>query len=110
MKPDQYVVEAMRSLKLGNSQQFNLNHSLHGIMSEAGEIADTIKKHIIYEQPLNVENIEEEVGDILWYLALLCYATNVSLEAAMQRNIEKLWKRYPEKFTPEAAAARADKA
>lgn len=109
MTPDQYVRDAMRSLKEVPNFHYNLNHSLHGLSSEVGEIADIIKKHIIYEQPFNRSHMEEELGDLMWYIALMCYANGFSLEAIMQQNIAKLMKRYPEKFTPEAAAARADK-
>lgn len=109
MKADEYVKAAMRSLKESSDLHFNLNHALHGLCSETGEIADTIKKHIVYVQPLNVANLDEEIGDLMWYVALLCYANNLSLEACMQHNIQKLMKRYPEKFTPQAALARADK-
>lgn len=110
MRPDEYVQQAMRSLKHGQSFQYQLNHSLHGLASEVGEIADTIKKHIIYEQPFDRANMEEELGDLLWYIALMCNINGFSLEEIMQKNIAKLMKRYPNKFTPEAAAARADKA
>lgn len=109
MTPDQYVVEAMRSLKRGQDLHYDLNHSLHGLISESGEIADTVKRHIIYEQPLDVDNLEEEIGDLMWYVAVMCYVNNISLEKAMKRNIDKLLKRYPEKFTTEAAVKRADK-
>jgi NTP pyrophosphatase (non-canonical NTP hydrolase) len=107
--PDDYIIEAMRTLRDHSSLHFQLNHALQGLISETGEIADTIKKHVIYDQTLDVGNIEEEIGDLMWYIALLCYVNGISLEVAMTRNIDKLRKRYPEKFTPEAAAARADK-
>lgn len=109
MLPDQYVQHAMRSLKKGQSFPFNLNHALHGLCSETGEIAHTIKKHIIYEQPFDTQNAKEEIGDLMWYVALFCHATGISLEEAMHQNIAKLMKRYPDAFSPEAAMARADK-
>lgn len=109
MNPDEYVEQAMRTLRSDPDHHFQLNHALHGLASEVGEIADAIKKHIVYGQPLDVDNLEEEVGDLLWYIALLCYSNAFSLETVMIRNIVKLAKRYPDKFTPEAAVARADK-
>lgn len=109
MTPDQYVVDAMRSLKDVPNFHYNLNHSLHGLVSETGEIAHTIKKHIIYEQPFDRDNMEEELGDLLWYVALMCHTNGFSLEKIMRQNINKLKKRYPEKFTPQDAIARADK-
>lgn len=86
-----------------------LQHALLGITSEAGEIADTIKKCVIYEQPLDRMNIAEEIGDIMWYIALLANACDLDLGVCMEQNIKKLQKRYPEKYTDAAAAARADK-
>lgn len=99
----------MRTLRPGPDLAFYLNHALHGLASEVGEIADTIKKHLIYGQQLNVENLKEEVGDLCWYIALLCYANNISLEEAMVENVAKLKRRYPEKFSEELAAKRLDK-
>lgn len=107
--PDDYVVQAMRSLKDDQSFQYQLNHSLHGLVSEVGEIADIIKRHIIYEQRFDRENMKEELGDLMWYIALMCRLNGFSLAEIMHENIVKLRKRYPEKFTPEAAVARADK-
>jgi NTP pyrophosphatase (non-canonical NTP hydrolase) len=110
MLPDEYVEAAMRSLKKNQTQQYDLAHALMGLASETGEIAHTIKKHIIYEQPLDRKNLQEEIGDLMWYVAVACFTTGISLETAMLANIKKLMKRYPETFTPEAAMARADKA
>ncbi len=90
-----------------------LQHAMLGITSEAGELADTVKKHVIYGQPLKVvgeASITEEIGDLLWYAALLANATGICLETCMDLNIEKLAARYPERFTEFHAAKRLDKA
>lgn len=84
-------------------------HAKLGIDSESGELADTIKKCLIYNQSFDVENIVEECGDILWYIALMLKACDCTIEQCMQRNIDKLKIRYPEKFSEQDALERKDK-
>lgn len=84
-------------------------HAKLGIDSESGELADAIKKCLIYKQPMDLENIKEECGDLLWYIALLLTATGFDMEECMQVNIDKLKIRYPEKFTEKLAKERRDK-
>lgn len=86
-----------------------LLHAQLGIASEAGELADALKKYAIYGRLLDLSNINEELGDLLWYISLACDAIGLSMADVMNHNINKLRIRYPEKFTEEAAAKRADK-
>ena len=46
----------------------NLSHIILGLLGESGEFADCIKKAKIYNKLLDVENLIEESGDILFYL------------------------------------------
>lgn len=44
-------------------------HRLHmaiGISGEAGELLDAIKKATIYRKPLDIANVREECGDLLF--------------------------------------------
>lgn len=87
----------------------DLLHAILGISGEAGELVDGFKKHLIYGKPLDVENLREEAGDILWYMALLLRTIDTTFEDVMEMNITKLMIRYPDKYTDQAAIARADK-
>lgn len=89
--------------------QADILHAILGMSGEVGELVDGFKKHLIYNKPIDVANLREEAGDTLWYMALLFRTINVDFEQIMQENIDKLKKRYPEKYTDEAAIARADK-
>lgn len=89
--------------------QRHILHAQLGLTTELGEITDTLKKHFIYKQPLDIGNLEEEIGDVMWYLALLTNALELSLSICMERNIDKLKVRYPEKFTTDLAKERLDK-
>lgn len=107
---DEYQKFAMRTAKDFGSYQMNLTHAALGISSDAGELVDAIKKHVIYGKPLDRPNVIEEIGDCLWFLTLAADCLGIRLQHCANENIEKLKKRYPEKYSDEAAIARADKA
>lgn len=90
-------------------KSIELIHAQFGICSESGELADALKKWLIYGQQLDKQNIREECGDLMWYIALALKSVDMEMSETMLQNIEKLQKRYPEKFTEQAALARADK-
>ncbi len=84
--------------------KMQLLNGLVGLVDEVGELASATKKHIEYNQPFDVTNVKEEIGDCFWRLAQICDAVGLSFEQCMQANIDKLQKRYPEKFSDEQAA------
>lgn len=114
MTPQEYQQAAQRTecnynkaqQMLSGHRQQRLLHGAIGLCTESGELADALKKHIFYAQPLNTENVFEELGDILWYIAIICNEMNWPLEEVMAANIAKLKVRYPQKFTEHAAANR----
>lgn len=46
-------------------------HAALGICSEAGELADPIKAHVMYNKLLDRENVIEEMGDLEFFLSML---------------------------------------
>jgi len=60
-----------------------------GLTSEAGEVAGKVKK-LIRDGKGDKESIAYEVGDVLWYCAVLASELGVSLNTIMQKNLEKL--------------------
>lgn len=98
-------------LKNLTPEQANLWHMATGIGGEAGEIEDCIKKHVIYQKPLDVENIKEELGDLLFYMSNLMQSVGLSFKEVLQHNIDKLSVRYSSgKYSNAQAQERADKA
>lgn len=69
-----------------------------GLSGEVGEFNDMIKKWIFHEKELDINHLEKECGDILWYIALMCNSFGWNLGEIMQMNIDKLKARYPEGF------------
>lgn len=86
-----------------------LIHAGIGMSGEAGEVLDTLKKSMMYGQPIDAVNLKEECGDILWYMAIMLDQIDSSFEEVMEQNVIKLRKRYPAGFTEKDAIARADK-
>lgn len=84
----------------------DLLHASMGLVTEAGEFQDMLKKHFFYGKERDDVNLKEEIGDILWYCAVALEALGSDFESVMQTNIDKLKARYPEKFTEEAAENR----
>lgn len=61
-----------------------------GLVGESGEVAEKIKKAIREGDPEYIDEAEDELSDVLWYLARLADELGVSLEELAERNLEKL--------------------
>lgn len=48
-------------------------HATMGLRTELAELLDALKKRLIYGKPIDVTNVLEECGDILWYAALYAH-------------------------------------
>jgi NTP pyrophosphatase (non-canonical NTP hydrolase) len=71
-----------------------LFHLLLGLVGETGEIAEKAKK-IVRDKDSDfsqwdLEDLKKELGDTLWYLAVLADYFNIPLEDVAQLNIAKL--------------------
>lgn len=83
-----------------------LIHACMGMQTETAEFTDALKKSIFYGKTLDVVNLKEELGDLLWYVSIAMDELGTNYEAEMQRVIKKLKARYHEKFTEEKAENR----
>lgn len=81
-------------------------HAAMGMVTEAAEVIDMLKKHFIYGKPFDPVNLLEEVGDEEWYCALMLRATGYSFKEAFEKNVAKLQARFPDKFSEHAALNR----
>lgn len=79
-----------------------------GLTGEAGEVSDLVKKGIFHEKGIDLEHLKKELGDCVWYLAMICDACGFTLDDVMQTNIDKLKVRYPEGFDTYRANNRAE--
>ncbi len=105
MKTESQDFEAVAS-RVGTRSMLRILHATMGVSTEAGELLDAVKKTLFYGKPLDTVNLKEEVGDLFWYMAILCDELGLSFEEAMERNIAKLKARYGDKFSEEMAQNR----
>jgi NTP pyrophosphatase (non-canonical NTP hydrolase) len=90
--------------------EVHLLHMLLGLSGEVGELIDGIKKQVIYRQPLDGDNVLEELGDIEFYLEGIRQGLNLTRDEIVRANIAKLTIRYAsQKYSDLAAQQRADK-
>lgn len=90
--------------------QDELHHHTTGMAGEAGELLDATKKVWVYDKPVDLENIVEEMGDLRWYYQSMLNMLGLTDEDIQAANTAKLMKRYPSgAYSNAQAIARADK-
>ena len=87
-------------------RNIRLLHAAMGLVTEAGEFLDVLKKFMFYGKPIDRVNLAEELGDSQWYAAIGCDALGVTMIETMNKNIRKLKKRFPDKFESHLAIHR----
>lgn len=112
MNVDRYKEQAMRTNDHRSSQRLmefsfkpnqrwdmaQLFNATLGLSGEVGEFNDLLKKSIFHEKEWDEKHLQSELGDILWYIALICDTFNWNLDYIMRMNLHKLESRYPEGF------------
>ena len=106
MKLNKYVEWTGNTCASLDSKLMDDLHMLLGLATEIGELQDVYKKHIAYGTSLDVVNIKEEVGDIMFYVASFCRMNHFDLEKILETNRLKLESRYPNKFSSKNALNR----
>ena len=79
-----------------------------GMSGEVGEFNDMVKKWIFHEKLLDIEHAQKEIGDVLWYIAMICHSFCWDMDEIMKQNIDKLKARYPEGFDVVKSAHRKE--
>ena len=105
MKGNEYQELAARTINKHLEDYEIEYHSLHGMVSEVGEIHSIYQK--VYQgHVFDWTHLQLELGDLLWFIAEFCTANGWKLEDIMQMNIDKLSNRYPEGFNEEESKHR----
>lgn len=108
MNFNEYQKAAMRTLGGISDTRDMMNLGALGISGEAGEVTDYIKKILFHGHELDPEKLAKELGDVLWYIALLSETIGMDMETIAGMNVEKLRKRYPEGFSSSASLEREE--
>lgn len=95
---DSYQRASARTINTDLGYQDQLANAGLGISDEAGEVAGILKKALFQEHGINAAELVAEMGDVLWYLALLATTMGFSLGDVAAANVKKLEQRYPKGF------------
>ena len=61
-----------------------------GLAGEVGELASLFAKHWRGDGPLTSDKLEAELGDVLWFVAMLADEIGCDLSEVAQNNLDKL--------------------
>ncbi len=78
--------------------QYRLCNWSMGLCGEVGEFSELIKKHVFHSKELDKDKCLKELGDVMWYLAIVAKELGISLQDIASANIAKLAARYPNGF------------
>jgi NTP pyrophosphatase (non-canonical NTP hydrolase) len=90
---DKIQRRALNTWHIKLSTHLQYRHALLGLIGEAGEIANQYKKHLF--KPGHESTRDErldELGDTLYYLAILAHLDDCTIDELSRLNYEKLTK------------------
>jgi len=65
-----------------------------GVAGEAGEVLEKWKKIVVYKKgkvsKKDKDELAKELGDVVWYIAVMAHDLGLSFDDIMGRNVEKL--------------------
>lgn len=65
-------------------QKENMYYACMGLVEETGEIIAELRKPLFkgnfHEKPLDTEEIKKELGDLMWYIAVICKNANIDTD------------------------------
>ena len=92
MKLSEYQKEAVKTAIF--DEKYKLMYPTLGLAGEAGEIANKVKKIFRdFDGEITEDHkteLEGELGDVLWYLAIVAYDLDLDLGKIAQHNLDKL--------------------
>src|SRR6476619_6461444 len=96
MECDDYQRAALRTARDKDAPD-EFMHLVLGLVGEAGEIAEKVKKLVRDNNSdvtrLDRDDMAAELGDVLWYTAVLANFLGLSLDDVAQRNVDKIAER-----------------
>lgn len=85
MNLEEYKNIALQRLNksIVSNQKENMYYACMGLVEETGEIIAELRKTLFkgnfHEKTLDVEEIKSELGDLIWYISLICKNTNIDM-------------------------------
>lgn len=94
MNFNDYQTKALRTNLANKDFLKELMQQVLGLADESGEVLAIFKKWIRDQDAdpsqLNREMVKKEMGDILWYIAVIAHDLGIKMDDLAKANIEKL--------------------
>ena len=91
---DEYQKQALKTAHNNPDSLMDKTIWAMGVAGEAGEVVEKWKKIVAYKDgEVSIEDREElkkELGDVVWYIAVLAHSLGLTFEEVMQLNVKKL--------------------
>lgn len=100
---EDYMKTTPRTMVSLGTNEKDIQHCLYGMITELAEIVDLYKKDMAYGKKFPVERLEDETGDLLFYLSNFIQYAKLDVGRICDKNFEKLLIRFPEGFESEKA-------
>jgi NTP pyrophosphatase (non-canonical NTP hydrolase) len=65
-----------------------------GLGGETGEVLEILKKSVRDEVAPDMKHLTEELGDVLYYLTMICCRHGITLQDILDKNVKKLELRF----------------
>lgn len=104
MTATEYQTQAYKTL--AKSEAENISYLVFGLKAKAAELANKLETAVrLGEIEINInneviftrvnssrftDNLVDELGDVLWFVAMVAWRLGFSLEEVMRRNLDKL--------------------
>jgi NTP pyrophosphatase (non-canonical NTP hydrolase) len=96
---DEYQQAALRTTNRSLDEQARLLDASMGLAEEAAEVLSLIRKRTFQQRDIPDDRLIEELGDVLWCLAVTADALGIPLSRLADHNQQKLAKRHPEQWS-----------
>jgi len=103
MNLDEYQTAALRTINPSLNDRDRLLDASAGLSEEAAELLGLVRKRVFQGRVVEEARLIEELGDVLWCLAVAAGALGIPLSRVARENEAKLRRRHPDGFTPPAA-------
>ena len=100
MDLNEYQRSALRTVNTALTTDERLMDAAAGLAEEAGEVLGLVRKRVYQQRETPREKLVEELGDVLWCLAMTAESLGVTLEQVATANVAKLQRRHPDGFRP----------
>jgi NTP pyrophosphatase (non-canonical NTP hydrolase) len=95
---EEFQSGARRTVNPALNKSDRLMDAAAGLAEEAGELLGLVRKRAFQGREVADARLTEELGDVLWCLAMTADSLGISLDDVAKHNADKLRRRFPAGF------------